>query len=326
MCVSLLTKAVTIAAAAVDLCPAGASASPNVALSRGAIQRLELLHSLDLTLWILFIVSYILSPSHLLTFILRLTSQAQFGAPRLVHPTRSLRFFFVACTFINASAIVVHSLDGSQGTKGSSWIATPSTIHLILLDLSIAVLQFLVIIIAFAEQPSQLALQIVQARFQGDLPPTRDYSSLLGSKWNQDDSIQNDEDSEIEEEDDDDDDGIRFESVFDEYDEAETDDFKDNVMFDSTYSPLDNSDSINGSATSTSRTSTRLRKRSNVRTKSFIARTRAMKQQSRSTALIDIRWENLWRELKSSSGADAHNATTTDVDVERMEEGRSGAG
>lgn len=94
-----------------------------------------------MTLFTLFVLSYLLSPSHcesdstcprdlqlipesarpVLTLILRLTSQVQFGSPRLVHPTRSLRFFLVAWTVVNASAGIVHGLEGSSGAKGRGW-------------------------------------------------------------------------------------------------------------------------------------------------------------------------------------------------------------
>ncbi|KAM0786360.1 hypothetical protein ACM66B_001831 [Microbotryomycetes sp. NB124-2] len=272
-----------------------------------------------------------LDPLCLLTFLLRLTSQVQFGAPRLFHPARSLRFFFVACTFINASAIVVHALDGSQGTKGSNWsqrglfvdfvgqVATPSKIHLLVLDLIIAFLQYLVIIVGFAEQPSQLALQIAQARFQGDLPPSRDYSSLLGPTWNKED---------VEDEDEDDDDriglndenGNGFREVFEDGEEDE----EQEIVFDaSTSYPPTNFDETRPFMTS-SDPPPPLRKRSShkTRTKSFTARSLKARE---STTLIDIRWANVWKELKSS-GTSPTARTTSDVDVERMEEGRSGPG
>lgn len=56
--------------------------------------------------------------------------------------------------------------------------STPSTIYLLILDLVIAFIQLILIVVAFAEPVSNLP-----ASFQGDAPPPRDYSALLGDDW-----------------------------------------------------------------------------------------------------------------------------------------------
>ncbi|KAK4051983.1 hypothetical protein OIO90_004513 [Microbotryomycetes sp. JL221] len=288
--------------------------------------RLELLHSLDLTLWILFILSYILSPSHLLTFVLRLVAQAQFGAPRLVHPHRSLKFFTIAWFVLNLSAIVVHLLDGSRGTKGSDgWIqrglfvdfvgqvVTPSRIHLFLLDLLISILQFLVIVVAFAEPPSTLSIALARVagvRFQGDdssLIEPRDYSSLLGHEWNKQNDVDDDDEDEDEQEDD-------FEDFLNsndiENDQQEQD--NDDILFDA------NSNNRQPPHT----TNTRKRRRRRPSWKEQDEDSLSRRTVSSTTTAIDIRWSNLWKELTTTTTGSSTTVQSSDRQVEQMEEGR----
>lgn len=108
----------------------------NLSPSPPSFHRLELLHALDHTLYALFVLSYLLSPSHrtsppppltaltpaaVLSLVLRLASQVQFASPRHVHPGRSLRFFLSAWAVLNAGNVLVHAIDGSRGTKGRGW-------------------------------------------------------------------------------------------------------------------------------------------------------------------------------------------------------------
>ena len=197
-----------------------------------------------MTLFTLFVLSYLLSPSHcecsetsavkpqltrptrtVLTLILRLTSQVQFGSPRLVHPTRSIRFFLIAWTIVNASACIVHGLEGSSGAKGTGWAQRglvldfvgqgdplaapllsptnpaylsaahiPSKIHLLALDLLIAALQLVLLILAFGEPINANIASSVAAVAAPEL--AHDYSALLGPGWGEDES--DGEDDEIE--------------------------------------------------------------------------------------------------------------------------------
>ncbi|GAA5944462.1 hypothetical protein JCM1841_001883, partial [Sporobolomyces salmonicolor] len=88
---------------------------------RPASHLLHLLHlllSLSTTAWVLSLVSLILSPSHLLIFILRAVLQFQYTNPRRAHPNRSLRFFVAVWAVGNAVPAAVHATAGSQGAKG----------------------------------------------------------------------------------------------------------------------------------------------------------------------------------------------------------------
>ncbi|GAA5893808.1 hypothetical protein JCM5296_004608 [Sporobolomyces johnsonii] len=158
---------------------------------RHASHLLHLLLSLSTTSWVLSLVSLILSPSHLLIFILRAVLQFQYTNPRRAHPNRSLRFFLAVWAVGNAVPAAVHATAGSQGTKGPrGWAqrglildfigqaVIPSTPHLLFLDALIALVQLTTILIAFgATVPSDLDATT------GTEPggeAARDYSALLG--------------------------------------------------------------------------------------------------------------------------------------------------
>ena len=60
-------------------------------------------------------------PLAVIPFVLRCAAQVQLASPRRIHPTRSLRFFLTGWTAVNIANIVLHSVEGSRGTKGDSW-------------------------------------------------------------------------------------------------------------------------------------------------------------------------------------------------------------
>ncbi|SCZ87826.1 BZ3500_MvSof-1268-A1-R1_Chr2-3g05294 [Microbotryum saponariae] len=169
--------------------PSLSSPSPS---SASSISRLELLASLDAIIWILFVHSYLVSPSHLLTFLLRLFSHIQFSSSRKIHPARSLRHLLTVWFFVNASSVIVHAWQGSRGTKGTKrWSSTglivdfvgqaitPSKSHLVLLDLLIALSQFVLIILVFADPDWRSAVE----RTEENEEIGRDYTALLGEEW-----------------------------------------------------------------------------------------------------------------------------------------------
>ncbi|KAL8283867.1 hypothetical protein RQP46_005299 [Phenoliferia psychrophenolica] len=133
-----------------------------------------------------FITSYLLSPVHFLTLLIRTLTQIHlFTPPRKF---RSLRLVLVAWALVNALSVLIHALDGSKGTKGSGWhgkgiivdiigqIHTPSRVKLITLDLIIAAIQFVVVLLTFAAAETASA---------GGTP-----SALLGDnidEWSDDD-------------------------------------------------------------------------------------------------------------------------------------------
>ncbi|SCV74931.1 BQ2448_7960 [Microbotryum intermedium] len=162
--------------------------------------RLELLASLDAIVWILCVNSYLLSPSHLITFLLRLFSHVQFTSSRKLHPSRSLRYLLSVWALVNASSVLVHGLQGSKGTKGNrGWSSrgivvdfvgqaiTPSKAHLLLLDLAIALSQFVLILLVFADPvpPTRSANSnsgsIIEEAENDEVG--RDYTVLLGEEW-----------------------------------------------------------------------------------------------------------------------------------------------
>ncbi|KDE05342.1 hypothetical protein MVLG_04257 [Microbotryum lychnidis-dioicae p1A1 Lamole] len=166
--------------------------SPSFSASSASTSRLELLASLDAIIWILFVHSYLLSPSHLLTFLLRLFSHVQFSSSRKIHPARSLCHLLSVWFFVNASSVIVHAWQGSRGTKGTKrWSSTglivdfvgqaitPSKSHLVLLDLLIALSQFVLIVLVFADPNSASAVE----RTEENEEMGRDYTALLGEEW-----------------------------------------------------------------------------------------------------------------------------------------------
>lgn len=82
------------------------------------VYRRELLATIDHLLFVGFVLSYLLSPSHLITLLIRITSQVQFGTPRRYN--RPLRFFLFPWFGINLVNIIVHS-GGSKGIEGRGW-------------------------------------------------------------------------------------------------------------------------------------------------------------------------------------------------------------
>lgn len=97
--------------------------------------RFELLRSLDHLLFILFVLSYLLSPSNrktprppppsrltrlVLPLLLRLVTQVQFATPLSLDPAKPLRFFLAIWAVFNSSFMLVH-LRGAGGTKGDNW-------------------------------------------------------------------------------------------------------------------------------------------------------------------------------------------------------------
>ncbi|GAA5880333.1 hypothetical protein JCM3774_006731 [Rhodotorula dairenensis] len=166
---------VTVASSAVELTP------------QRAAWLLELVVSVSTTCHGLAIISYLLSPAHFLILAYRVVLQVQFTLPRRVHANRSLRFFVALWGLQAAVAIALHAATGSQGTKGPKGYVqrglildfvgqafTPSTLHLVALDVLLAALQLVTIVLAFgATVPSDL-----DATTSGE--SSRDYSSLLG--------------------------------------------------------------------------------------------------------------------------------------------------
>ncbi|GAA5963871.1 hypothetical protein JCM8115_006360 [Rhodotorula mucilaginosa] len=148
---------------------------------------LELVVSVSTTCHLLALVSYLLSPAHFLILAYRIVLQVQFTLPRRVHANRSLRFFVALWGIQALVAIGLHAITGSQGTKGPrgyvqrglvldfvGQVFTPSTLHLVALDVLLAFLQLVTIVLAFgATVPTDLDATT-------STESSRDYSSLLG--------------------------------------------------------------------------------------------------------------------------------------------------
>ncbi|GAA6049070.1 hypothetical protein JCM3770_003872 [Rhodotorula araucariae] len=151
-------------------------------------QLLQVVVQLSFVCHALAVVSYLLSPSHILVLAVRVALQAQFSTPRTTHPTRSLRFFGALWAAQAIAAFAWHGATGSRGTKGLrghsqggivlDWIgqaATPSTAHLLAIDAVLAVCQLATVLLAFgATVPSDL-----DASAGGE--SARDYAALLGA-------------------------------------------------------------------------------------------------------------------------------------------------
>ncbi|GAA5841826.1 hypothetical protein JCM9279_003119 [Rhodotorula babjevae] len=152
-----------------------------------AVQLLHLVVSLSFTCHALAVLSYLLSPSHVVLLVLRVALLVQFSNPRRTHPTRSLRFFTALWALQAVGTTAVHALTGSRGTKGPRGhaqggivldfvgvAATPSTLHLVLIDVLLALFQLATLLVAFgATVPNDL-----DASVSGE--GARDYSALLG--------------------------------------------------------------------------------------------------------------------------------------------------
>lgn len=82
-------------------------------------ERTELLSSLNELIYLLTILSYLLSPAHILTLLLRLLTQSQLN--HSIITKLSLRSLIGIGLGINAGNGLVHALEGSRGTKGMGW-------------------------------------------------------------------------------------------------------------------------------------------------------------------------------------------------------------
>ncbi|GAA6025380.1 hypothetical protein JCM11491_002698 [Sporobolomyces phaffii] len=130
--------------------------------------------------------AFVLSPVSLPTLVVRVASQVQFSAPRKSHPHRSLRYFVAFWTLENAAVLSMTLLWGSRGTKGpTGWAqrgivvdfigqrTTPSKVHMVALDLLIALLQFLTLVVSFAiTLPSDLDASTSTSTSSGPVVPT----------------------------------------------------------------------------------------------------------------------------------------------------------
>ncbi|TNY20933.1 hypothetical protein DMC30DRAFT_416500 [Rhodotorula diobovata] len=169
-----------------------------------AVQLLHLIVSLSFTCHALAVLSYLVSPSHVVVLVLRVVLLVQFGNPRRTHPTRSLRFF-VALWAVQALGITaLHAVTGSTGTKGPrghaqgglvldfvGQAATPSLLHLLVIDVLLAFFQLATLLVAFgATVPNDL-----DASTGGGGEGARDYSALLGVVGHHDEEDAREEDA-----------------------------------------------------------------------------------------------------------------------------------
>ncbi|GAA5933511.1 uncharacterized protein JCM15063_001333 [Sporobolomyces koalae] len=132
--------------------------------SGGSPYLVHLLLSLSTLAYLLTLHSFILSPVSVITFVVRTVLQIQYSTPRRSHPDRSLRFFFVVWLVSNVAVVAIDYVYGARGTKplNGGWtqkgivldfvgqLITPSNWHMILLDLLIALCQFLTLVVSFA--------------------------------------------------------------------------------------------------------------------------------------------------------------------------------
>jgi len=116
-------------------------------------QRLHVIQSLDALLYQLHTLSFFLCPSIWL-YICRIISQFHCSRPRELDSSRSLRFFYAMTLFLNAPNLWNHSVRGATEGRaiildfiGMSYL--PSKLQLFTLDLSIIVLQLLLMTIAY---------------------------------------------------------------------------------------------------------------------------------------------------------------------------------
>ncbi|GAA5941025.1 hypothetical protein JCM10213_001691 [Rhodosporidiobolus nylandii] len=167
---------------------------------------LHLLLSLSTLSFSLSILSYLLSPSHVLLLIYRAGVQLQLTNPRRTNPERSLRtFVLVAWAPCTVAGLVWHALGGSRGTKGEKGWAqgglvldfigqavTPSTPRLLVLDVVLALCQLATLIVAFgATIASDLDASTATVGVGEAGESARDYGLLLGEL---DEGFEDDED------------------------------------------------------------------------------------------------------------------------------------
>ncbi|GAA5988211.1 hypothetical protein JCM11641_001614 [Rhodosporidiobolus odoratus] len=170
-------------------------ASPLAFTPRRTAHLLHLLLSLSTTSFILTLYLYLLSPHDLILFLIRVAVQLQLTNPRRAHPGRSLRAFVLGL-WVPETGLGVgwHAWRGSRGTKGIKGGSqggvlldfigqahTPSTTHLILLDLVLATLQLATVIVSFgATVPSDLDSTAAASAEVGEA--AREYGGLLGEQ------------------------------------------------------------------------------------------------------------------------------------------------
>ncbi|KAM0748046.1 hypothetical protein T439DRAFT_365328 [Meredithblackwellia eburnea MCA 4105] len=160
--------------------------------------QLQLVHSLHAS----FVLSYILSPAHLLPFIVRLLTQSLIHSP---NPNRSLRVSLFLWAAVNSFTAAVHAVEGSVGTKGNGWNGkglivdiigqahTPSKPKLLSLDILIAFIQFLVVLMTYGTTPTSTDGTIPGSVIGGSVATTAPQrSALLGDR--NDGSDEGDED------------------------------------------------------------------------------------------------------------------------------------
>ncbi|GJN90372.1 hypothetical protein Rhopal_003383-T1 [Rhodotorula paludigena] len=147
---------------------------------------LHALLSLSFASHALAVVSYILSPAHVVVLALRVFTQWNLTNPRRNHPKRSLRFFVALWATQALVAAAAHAVTGSRGTKGPrgtyqrgiildfvGQAVTPSLLHLLLVDLLLSLCQLTTLLLAFA---ATVPNDLDAASGEG----ARDYAILLG--------------------------------------------------------------------------------------------------------------------------------------------------
>ncbi len=119
-------------------------------------ERKELIQSLDLLCFVLFVYTWLLDNRTLLLLI-KSALQVQFCNPLQLHPTWSLPFFVVFLACLNALLALAHLWAPASATNRGDAIlidfvgqdAAPGRLHMLGIDLSVALVQLLMTIVAF---------------------------------------------------------------------------------------------------------------------------------------------------------------------------------
>ncbi len=119
-------------------------------------ERKELIQSLDLLCFVLFVYTWLLDNRTLLLLI-KSALQVQFCNPLQLHPTWSLPFFVVFLACLNALLALAHLWAPASATNRGDAIlidfvgqdAAPGRLHMLGIDLCVAAVQLLMTVVAF---------------------------------------------------------------------------------------------------------------------------------------------------------------------------------
>ncbi|KAN0062613.1 hypothetical protein ACQY0O_005146 [Thecaphora frezii] len=165
-------------------------------------QRKELVQSLDLLAFTLFVYIWFVDGSTIWLFV-KSALQVQFCNPIQMHPTWSLPFFAVFLSCFNFIVVLVHLLGGPIGAGKARTIILDfvgqdhqtGRLHMVLIDLVVAFVQLIMLIVAYEHGIDELRPDDEKSRLDEDEPDASEPSEACagaqdagpGQGWDADD-------------------------------------------------------------------------------------------------------------------------------------------